>query len=105
MEGLVWQGSVHLRDIESQNHQGWKRSTGSPRPTIVVQAAHDHVVRMCYHSCPQARLLVGSSQEYLEKFLLRKSGNALAQATQGGGGVTIPGGVQQEGRCGTEEHA
>ena len=29
-----------------------------------------------------------------EKFLLRKSGCALAQAAQGGDGVTIPGGVQ-----------
>ena len=30
---------------------------------------------------------------YQEKFLLRKSGNALEQAAQGSGGVTIPGGV------------
>ena len=29
----------------------------------------------------------------LEEFILRKSGNALAQAAQGGGGVTVPGGV------------
>jgi len=31
---------------------------------------------------------------YLEKFLLRKSGAALAQTARGGGAVTIPGGVQ-----------
>ena len=39
---------------------------------------------------------------YYEKFLLRKSGQALAQTAQGGGGVTIPGGVQKQWRCGTE---
>lgn len=32
--------------------------------------------------------------EYLEEFLLRKNGEALAQAAQGGDAVTIPGGVQ-----------
>lgn len=32
---------------------------------------------------------------YWEKFHLRKSGIALEQAAQGGGGVTIPGGVQE----------
>ena len=31
---------------------------------------------------------------YQEKFLLRNNGEALEQAAQGGGGVTIPGGVQ-----------
>ena len=35
-------------------------------------------------------------------FLLRKSGEALAQAAQGGGGVALPGGVQGSRRCGTE---
>ena len=32
---------------------------------------------------------------YYEKFLLRKSGEALAQAAQRGGAVTVPGGVQE----------
>ena len=32
------------------------------------------------------------------------SGEALAQAAQGSGGVTVPGGVQEKGRCGTEAH-
>jgi len=35
-------------------------------------------------------------------FLLRKSGEALAQAAQGGGGVALPGGVQGSRRCSTE---
>ena len=39
---------------------------------------------------------------YYEKFTLRKSGEALAQAAQGGGGVSIPRGCQEKGRCGTE---
>ena len=30
------------------------------------------------------------------------SGEALAQAAQGSGGVTVPGGVQETQRCGTE---
>ena len=34
----------------------------------------------------------------LGKISLRKSGQALEQAAQGGGGVTIPGGVQEKGR-------
>lgn len=29
---------------------------------------------------------------------------AVAQAAQGGGGVTIPGGLLEKGRCGTERH-
>jgi len=31
----------------------------------------------------------------LETLKLRKSGNALEQAAQGGSGVTVPGGVQE----------
>ena len=38
----------------------------------------------------------------LQKFLLGKSSQALAQAAHGGLGVTIPGGVQEKVRCGTE---
>ena len=34
--------------------------------------------------------------------LISKSGAAVAQAAQGGGAVTIPGGVQELWRCGTE---
>ena len=41
---------------------------------------------------------------YWETFHLRKSGSALAQAAQGGGRVTIPGGVPEPWRCGTEGH-
>ena len=41
---------------------------------------------------------------YSEKKILRKSDEALAQTAQGGGGVTVPGGVQKESRCGTEGH-
>ena len=38
----------------------------------------------------------------MEIFILRRSGDALKQTAQGGGGVTYPGGVQEKGRCGTE---
>ena len=37
-----------------------------------------------------------------EQFLLRRSCSASAQAAQGSGGVTIPGGVQEKGRRGAE---
>jgi len=37
-----------------------------------------------------------------KNFFLDKSGEALAQAAQGGGGVTVPGGVQEMCVCGTE---
>ena len=40
----------------------------------------------------------------LGKTSLRKSGGMLAQAAQGGGGVTIPGGAQETCRCDTEGH-
>ena len=30
-----------------------------------------------------------------KEFLLRRSGEALAQAAQGGGGVTVPGDIQE----------
>lgn len=39
-----------------------------------------------------------------KKILLQKGGWALAQAVQGGGGVTDPGGVQEPCRSGTEGH-
>ena len=39
---------------------------------------------------------------YWEEFLLRKSGAAVAQAAQGRGGVTVPGGVPEPCGCGTE---
>jgi len=35
---------------------------------------------------------------------LPKSGGAVAQAAQGGGGVTISGGVQEPWRCGTKTY-
>ena len=39
---------------------------------------------------------------YWEEFLLSKSGEAVAQAAQGGGAVTVPGGVEESCGCGTE---
>ena len=39
---------------------------------------------------------------YEEEFLLQKSGEAVAQAAQGGGAVTVHGGVQDPCGCGTE---
>jgi len=39
---------------------------------------------------------------YEEKGLLGKSSEVLAQAVQGGGGLTASGGVQEPWRCGTE---
>ena len=44
----------------------------------------------------------GKKQSKEFRFLLRKSGEALEQAAQGGGGVVVLGGVQEEGRGGTE---
>jgi len=43
--------------------------------------------------------------EYQEEFLIRKGGWAVAQAAQGSGGVTVPGGVQEPCGCGTEQHS
>jgi len=40
-----------------------------------------------------------------KKNLLRKSGEALEHTAHGGGGVNIPGGVQELCRCGTEGHS
>jgi len=40
---------------------------------------------------------------YYEK-ILRKRSAAVAQAAQGGGGVTVPGGVPEPCGCGTEGH-
>ena len=41
---------------------------------------------------------------YWGKFLYWKGGQGLEQAAQGGGGVTIHGGVQKMRRCGTLGH-
>ena len=41
---------------------------------------------------------------YQEKFLLQKSGQALERTALGGGGVTVPGGVQEMFKCCTEGH-
>jgi len=40
-----------------------------------------------------------------KKILLWKSGEALEQAAQGGDGVTVPGGIQEICRYGTEGHS
>ena len=50
-----------------------------------------------------SRCARGGSGWILGKNYSQKSGEALAQAAQGGGGVTIPGGVQKLWRCGTED--
>lgn len=39
---------------------------------------------------------------YSEKFLLRKSVEALEEDAQGGGGIMVPGSVQETCRCCTE---
>ena len=39
-----------------------------------------------------------------KKGLLRKSGEPSEQTAQGGGGTTIPRGVEEPWRCGTEGH-
>ena len=39
---------------------------------------------------------------WMSQFLLSKGSEAAAQAAQGGGRVTIPGGVQKPCGCGTE---
>ena len=39
----------------------------------------------------------------MRKKLLRRSGAAVAQAAQEGGGVTVPGGVPELCGCGTED--
>ena len=40
---------------------------------------------------------------YWDKFLIRKSGEVVAQTALGlGGGVTVPGGAREMWRCGTE---
>ena len=41
---------------------------------------------------------------YQEKFLFRKSGEVLAQAAHGGGGVIIPGDVQETQRCDAKKY-
>jgi len=45
-----------------------------------------------------------SQDGYQEILIFRRNGDALAQAAQGGGGVTIPGGAQELWSCGTEDH-
>ena len=40
----------------------------------------------------------------LGKISSPKSGGALAQPAQGGGGVNVPGGVQEPRRCGVQGH-
>ena len=40
----------------------------------------------------------------VEQFLLRRNCNALEQAAQGAGGVTVPGGIGEPWRCGIDGH-
>jgi len=43
--------------------------------------------------------------EVQETFVLRKGGELLQQAAQGGGSVAVPGGVQETWSCDTKEHS
>jgi len=52
----------------------------------------------------EMRLLCSFRLVIRKKILLRKTVEAVAQAAQGGGGVTIPGGVQEPCGGGTEGH-
>ena len=47
---------------------------------------------------------LGVQVGYEEKFLLRRSGEALERAAQGGGGVTVPDGIQEMCSCSTDGH-
>jgi len=50
-----------------------------------------------------ASVVPGEAQVgHQETFILRKSSAAVAQAAQGGGAVTVPGGVPEPCGCGTE---
>ena len=50
-------------------------------------------------------MAAGEDQAGYWENLLQMSGEAVAQAAQGAGGVTIPGGVQETCICGTEGHS
>ena len=47
--------------------------------------------------------VIGTAWCDLGNIILRKSGAAVAQAAQGGGAVTVPGGVPEPCGCGTED--
>ena len=59
----------------------------------------------CRQNSPFASRLITRKVRYWEKnLLLQRSGQALAQAAQRGGGVTNPGGILETWRCDTEGH-
>ena len=69
--------------------------------------AHTWVTRgrtICQMQLEGSSVPSGKQVGYQEKFLLRMNHNALGQVAQGGGGVTVPGGIQEPCRCATERH-
>ena len=50
------------------------------------------------------KLCLGKFRLDIRKNFPRKSGEAVAQAAQGGGGVTVPDSAHEPWKCGTEGH-
>jgi len=67
----------------------------------MVQEGKQHVY---LHGLEDLHDLLEISGLWAVGWIIKNSGEALEQAAQGGGGVTVPGGIQELRRCGTEEH-
>ena len=67
---------------------------------LLTQEVTEH--RLVSNHCIEKKPSRGVDNQNQVKFLLGKSDEALEEAAHGGGGVTIPGGVQKPHGCGTE---
>ena len=80
----------------------WSASWTVSVQCLLCQSHHnvDKLGQEVMGSCCTREVQVGC----WEKFLLRKSGDALAQTAQGGERVMVPGSAQEKGWFGIEEH-
>jgi len=93
-----WDSSVWRRggsgDIWSLSTAPWKEGGGGLFSPVTMMGWERAAL-----NCTR-----GDSAWILEKFIFWKCGETLAQAAQGGGGITISGSYQEMWRCGTEGH-
>jgi len=83
-------------------HKGHKESCHHVQLLLWIGKQYTLLLWLCPLGLEVISCSRGGSDWTLGNFFLRKSGQAVAQAAQGGGGVSIPGGIQETCRYGTE---
>ena len=82
----------------------WKEQTCFTPPAVCARSIHLALLRSLGKEGVALSCSRGGSGWILGKMHSQKEGWTLTLSAQGGGGVTVPESIQEEGRCATKGH-